>query len=357
MHLRTTFGVVVLNVWRGKNPADGTWAIPMRQRWGLSPHQQLSPALEDKLGYFATVTGSYEAAARLARKVGVAVEDSTVHALVQRLGTRAHEQTQERLQTVPKEKTPTRAPSPPGVLMIDGFQVRHRGEGWGKKKTPKARVEWHEQKVGVFYRHEQNATGHLTQKVVVSCQGQPLTLGQHLHWEALRAGLGRAQQTLAVGDGAAWIWHLVARRWAQAHQLLDFYHASQHLHALGEALHPKDEAVRRAWAETQCHDLRHGHEKRVLRRIAALGTRCGAAGEVIRREQNYFATHRVRMNYQSMAARGWPIGSGAVESACAQKQGRLKRPGQFWTQGGLRHLNTLMEARDNGYWEQLWLPA
>jgi len=65
-------------VWSGQNPADERWGCPMRQRWGLTPHQQLSPALEDKLAYFATVTGSYEAAARLACKAGCPVEDSTI---------------------------------------------------------------------------------------------------------------------------------------------------------------------------------------------------------------------------------------------------------------------------------------
>jgi len=65
----------------------------MRQRWGLTAHQQLSPALEDKLAYFATVTGSYEAAAKLAAKVGCPVEDSTIRALVQRLGAQAEAQT------------------------------------------------------------------------------------------------------------------------------------------------------------------------------------------------------------------------------------------------------------------------
>jgi len=48
----------------------------------LSPHQQLSPALEDKLAYFATVTGSYAAAAKLSAKVGCPVEDSTIQVLV-----------------------------------------------------------------------------------------------------------------------------------------------------------------------------------------------------------------------------------------------------------------------------------
>jgi hypothetical protein len=82
----------------------------------------------------------------------------------------------------------------------------------------------------------------------------------------------------------------------------------------------------------------------VLGEIAALKSRRGAAGEVIRREKNYFAGHAQRMNYQSIARRGWPIGSGAVESACRQKQCRFKRPGQFWTQAGLNHLAALDQA-------------
>jgi hypothetical protein len=143
-------------VWRGKNPAEGKWGIPIRERWGLSAHQQLSPALQDKLAYFATVTGSYAAAAALAAKVGYGVEDSTVQALVQRVGARAEEQTQARLKTLPPEQTALRGPTPLGVLMIDGYLVRHRGPGWGLKTTRKSRVEWHEEKVGVFYRHEQN---------------------------------------------------------------------------------------------------------------------------------------------------------------------------------------------------------
>jgi len=302
----------------------------LRERWGLSPHQELSPALEDKLAYFATVAGSYEMAARLACKLGMPIEDSTVRALVQRLGARAQEQTEQRLKTVPRESQPERPASPLGVIMIDGF------------------------KVGVFYRQEHNAKGQLSEKVSVSWQGEAVRLGERLHWEALRHGLGRAQHSLAVGDGAPWVWGLIAERWPQAHQLLDFYHASQHLHALAEALYPEQEELRRRWVDQQCHDLRHGKEKKVLQRISQLRERAAPPGEIIRREKNYFQTHRQRMNYQQLARRGWPIGSGPVESACAQKQGRFKRPGQFWTRKGLCHLNALIETRDLNYWDQLW---
>jgi hypothetical protein len=354
MQLRTALGVVVLRVWRGKNPAHGHWGIPMREHWGLSAHQELSPALEDKLAYFATVAGSYEMAARLACKLGIPIEDSTVRALVQRLGARAQEQSAQRLKTVPQEVQPERPASRLGVVMIDGFQVRHRGPDWGKRKAHKPRVEWHEQKVGVFYMQEQNAQGQLTEKVSVSWQGEPVQLGERLHWEALRHGLGRARQTLAVGDGAAWVWGLVGERWPQAHQLLDFYHASQHLYTLAEALYPGQEKARGCWVDHHCHALRHGKQRKVLQSISQLSERPAPTGEIIRREKNYFQSHRHRMNYQELARRGWPIGSGPVESACAQKQGRFKRPGQFWTQNGLRHLNALIEARDLNHWDQLW---
>ena len=193
MQLRTGFGVVVLEVWHGQNRADRRWGCPIRQRWGLRAHQQLSPALEDKLAYFVTVAGSYEAAAKLAAKVGCPVEDSTLAALVERLGSLAEAQTRERLQAAPVEKAPQRAASALGVLLLDGYPVRFRGPGWGKKRTQQPRVEWHEEKLGVFYRQEQALAaerGQLAEKVVVGWQGEPLELGRRLHWEAWRGGLG-----------------------------------------------------------------------------------------------------------------------------------------------------------------------
>jgi hypothetical protein len=362
MRLRTSVGEIELTVRYGYDPGADGWGSPIRQRWGLTAHQQLSPALQDKLAFTATHTGTYEQAAAVAGKWGSAVDPSTLHALVQRLGARAEEQTQLRLAQTPAEKEPRRAPTALAVLMLDGWQVRQRGPGWGKKKTKKPRVEWHELKTGVFYRQEQavraesSGRGQLTEKVVVSWQGPPLELGARLHHEALRGGLGRARAVQVVGDGAPWIWGVATDRWSQAHQLLDFYHASQHLWAVGQTLHGEGPEAE-AWAHQRWHWLRHGQEKKVLAELQAMALPAGAAGEVVRREQNYFASHAHRMNYQETAARGWAIGSGAVESTCRERQCRYKRPGQFWTALGLRHLCGLEEARDNGHWEQLWLPA
>ena len=343
MRLRTAVGVVELRVLHGQDSGDGHWGCPIRERWGLSSHQQLSLALEDKLAFTLTATASYEEAAAVAQKWGSPISGAALHALVQRLGRRAEAHTQKRLSAPPSPELAQAPTTALAVLMLDGWQVRHRGPGWGCKKTLKPRVEWHEWKTGVFYQQEQAAQsaggrGMLVQKRVVGWQGEPLEFGRRFHWEALRGGLGGASAKLVVADGAPWIWHLVQDRWAGATEVLDFYHASQHLWELGRALAGPQEAAAAQWVEPRRHQLRHGRQKALLAQSAALPVPPGEAGKVVKREKDYFASHAARLNYQQIHRRGWPIGSGPVESACRQRQCRFKRPGQFWTTLGLRHL-------------------
>lgn len=355
MHLRTGVGVIELKVLQGQDRSDKHWGCPIRERWDLEPHQQLSPWLREKLAFTATATGTYEEAAAVATEWGSAVEASTVHALIQRLGQEAEEKMQERLKTLPQELVPQRSASELAVFQLDGWHVRHRGAGWGKKKTKKNRVEWHELKMGVFYLIEQaievKGRGILTDKVVVSWQGEPLELGRRLHWEALRHGLGKAKWVVVVADGSEWIWNVAADRWAEATEILDFYHASEHLWTLGRTLCGEDGA--KAWVQERLHRLRHGKEDEVLKEIAGLKVARNEAGEIVRKEKTYFANQAERMHYQDFSRNGWPIGSGTVESTCRQKQCRFKRSGQFWTETGLRYLGAVIEARHNGHWNEL----
>jgi hypothetical protein len=360
MELKTVVGVLKLKIWYGLDPGSGRWGSPMRQRWGLSAHQEMSPALEDKLAFTVTATRSYEEAAAVAQKWDCPANDSTLHALTQRLGTRAEQQTQERLKSVVSELRPQRAASKLAVFMLDGYLVRYRGPGWGKKRTKKKRIEWHEIKTGVFYLQEQSAQtqgarGVLSEKVVVCWQGEGMEVGRRLHWEAQRRGLGRAEAILVLGDGAAWIWNVAADRWADAEELLDFYHASEHLWELGRALYLEERVQQ--WVESRLHELRHGEEEKFLATLQRIKPRRGKVGKTIREQKNYFANQAERMNYEEIAQRGWPIGSGAVESACSGRQGRFKRRGQFWTHTGVGHLEALMEARENNHWDELWFAA
>ena len=357
--LRSELGEVKLVVDYGQDPATGQWGCPAKAIWQLGPHQKLTPAFAEKLCFTVTANGSYEEAAQVASRWSQSIDDATLHALAQRTGALAEEQAQRRYAQPPAERLPHRGHSELGVLMVDGCQLRYRGPGWGKKKTKQDRVEWHELKLGVFYRHEaaaQTETGRglLIDKLVVNWQDQAMELGRRLNWEALREGLGRAQKALYLGDGAEWVWNLKKDRWQEAMELLDFYHGSEHLWNLGHALQGEEEPALTQWVAHLRHQLRHGKEQQTLQQIAQLKPRRGEIGKVIRREQNYFATHASRMNYQTVAKRGWPIGSGAVESACRQKQCRFKRCGQFWTKSWLRNLCALDEARRNRHWDELW---
>ena len=356
--LRGLCGEIKLTLRYGRDPRDRRWCCPLLEAWGVRAHQEFTPAARRRLASTVSASGTYAQAAELATEWGVAVDDSTLHALVAQLGARAEAQTARRLETPPPEREPERAPSPLAVLMIDGCQMRYRGPGWGRKKTKKPRVEWHELKLGVFYREEQAAQtaggrGLLSGKRLVSWRGEAAELGRRLHWQAQADGLGRALRVRSVNDGAPWIWNLVADRWSQAEQVLDFYHGSQHLHALGAALHGEGTAATHAWVVPRRQRLRRGNAAKLLQELGAIEPPEGQAAAVVRREQNYFTQHTARMNYRELARTG-PIGSGAVESACRQRQCRFKRAGQFWTDDGLKHLCALQEARRNGHWEELW---
>ena len=170
----------------------------------------------------------------------------------------------------------------------------------------------------------------------------------------MRGGLGRAKEKLVVGDGIAWIWNLKANRWSEAKELLDFL-AWWHLWNLGRACKGMDEDKAKPWVQKRLHGLRHGQEQKVLKQISSLKATRSPAGKTVQKEKNYFAGQTQRMKYKEMADRGWPIGSGAVESSCRQDQCRFKRPGQSWTGVGFENLSALDEARRNDHWEPLWL--
>jgi hypothetical protein len=99
----------------------------------------MSPALEERLAFTATLAGLYEAAAQVACKWGCLVDDSVIHALVQRIGRQAQAKVQERLKQPARESDPRRAPSELALLMLDGWFARFGGPGWGKKQTKKGR--------------------------------------------------------------------------------------------------------------------------------------------------------------------------------------------------------------------------
>jgi Uncharacterised protein family (UPF0236) len=356
LKLTTCAGVITLKTIRGFSTAQGRWVNPTRQRWGLQARQRISPELQSRLVFNATMAGSYEKAAATARRWGTVISDDTVHAVVQQLGAAASGL------TLPQPQAPTPEPEFSLVVMMDGWLVRRRGEHWGAgpRKKNAVRIEWKEVKSAVIYRLEQSATkasgrGLLAQKYIVACapETQPVDFGGAVQAEALRRGLGRARKVYVVIDGAVWLWHVAEDRFSNAIKVLDFHHASEHLWAVAHALHGQGSAEARAWVDPLLHKLRHGQEDQVVHTLAALIEKKSGLSpktkEAVRTEVEYFETHHEHIHYRSVARQGGPIGSGSVESLCSQLQDRFKRTGQFWHKDGLQHLlavNVLLRNQD-----------
>jgi hypothetical protein len=342
----------------------------MRQRWHLTPRQVMSPVLEDRLCFTSVLTGSYEAAAQLAEKWGVATTDSTIHAHVQRAGQRAQtcaEQTRQRLLD-PETRALSaeeEALAPTGgefdlVIMMDGWMARDRGADWGLKpaETQGERAVWHEMKTGLVFRLDsrgctQSKRPVLIEKFVDVLCGDPFAFGQRLYALALRCGFLRARRIYLVADGAVWIWNLAEERFGAVTETLDFYHASEHLWALGRELFVNEDAARK-WVEPLLRQLRHGEESAVLRKLNRTQNEARrtsfSALAAVERETNYFQEHRDRLHYAAREAEGAPIGSGAMESVCRQFQTRFKGAGKFWSVPGRENLMALDVARRNHDW-------
>jgi hypothetical protein len=363
-------GKITLRVTCGRDRQSGEWTCPARERWGLGPHEKMTPELEDRVCLTATLTGSYAAAAQLTAKWGSALDAETIRTHALRVGQRAETQVQARLAgealAQPAVQVPGTKLAPFSlVIMMDGCLARQRGGAWGEPASQPGleRVAWREIKGAVIYRLEQagqtaGGRGVIAQKQVVAWQGEPQEFGRRVQTEARRRGLASARNVFVVADGGVWIWNVQKDRFGQAQGVLDFYHASEHLWAVARSLYPGEETAARAWVEPLLSQLKHGQEAGVLQKLDDLPAWCAAQNRAVppevERERAYFQNHREHIHYEAMAAQGCPNGSGAMESFCSQLQGRFKRCGQFWSPPGMADLLALEVARRNLDWDALW---
>lgn len=365
MELRTVSGVVKLTLWYGWSSCLKKWVAPLREAWGLKPYQRTSPELESRLCFTATTVSSYEAAAETSCRWGTAVSDDLIRQTVQRCGACA-DQLEFQEPESPEEESEFSL-----VIMMDGWMVRERGPGWGNDRENKSppgklkRCDWHEVKSAVIYRLDQRAQtqsgrGMLLEKYVVACppETDPIQFGQAVQQEAMRRGLARARHVYVIIDGAVWLWNLVQDRFSEAVKALDFYHAGQHLWAVGHELYGDGSAEAKIWVEGLLHQLRHGEDQKVLQTLEELPDTLTQSPirtrENVEREVQYFRNHRDHISYKAMADSGAPIGSGAVESLARQLQNRFKGCGKFWKRPGLTNLLALVITFKNQDDHHIW---
>jgi hypothetical protein len=181
--------------------------------------------------------------------------------------------------------------------------------------------------------------------------------GKRIYLEAWKRGWSRARKKVVMGDGAEWIWNLADQHFPGAVQIVDLYHARQHLWELARKLHPNDEVNRKLWIKL--HQRRLLDKGKIEKLVCALRSIDSANPEVvekIRTEADYFERNAARMRYPKFRRQHLFVGSGVIEAGCKTVIGsRLKQSGMFWTVRGANAIIALrccqLNARFEDYWE------
>jgi hypothetical protein len=181
--------------------------------------------------------------------------------------------------------------------------------------------------------------------------------GLRIYTEAWNRGWDRAIIRVVMGDGSHWIWNIADQHFPGAIQIVDLYHAREHLWDLARKLYPADETAQKRWLIRKLDWLENG---KIEKLTTALGTHADTLPNVelakaIRIEAEYFYNNRERMRYPDFRKKNLFVGSGVIEAGCKTVIGsRLKQSGMFWTVGGANAIIALRCCLLNGELEDYW---
>ncbi len=302
---------------------------------------------------------SYEMVAEILQRIGgLELSRTTIWRCTQQAGEqfcRLEEIERKRATALPEQwQPPSRAivaDQRMGVA-LDGALVNIRQEGWKEVKIGTVF------EVAVAPTPDPN-TGeliefaHAAHNSYVAHLGGPEVIGEMTWTEARRRGWEQAQDTQVLGDGAVWIWNQAALHFGTSHQVVDWYHAKQHLTAAARLLKKEGSSAFCRWLNSRTTLLYQGHGQRIAAELD-LAAHSQAAADLAA-EASFFRHHHLRMNYLEMREENWPIGSGTVESAAKQFKARFSGPGMRWSRKGAENLLPIRAAVLSHHFHDRWL--
>jgi hypothetical protein len=342
-------------------PACGHGFCPRDRHLGIE-HTALSPALTRMTGTVGAMVSFQEGSQLLTELAGVAVEAKQVERTAETLGKEIA--VDERHDSEPRDTVPL-----PQTLYLgmDGTGIPLRAEelagrsgkqadGSAKSGEVKLCTVWSAESLdeeGIPLRDEGSVSysAALESASALDTAAQRSPFAQRVWREATRRRFCQARRRVVLGDGAAWIWNIADDQFPEAVQIVDRFHAKQHLSDLGKALYGPTSPRAAQWAERRKEELDRGKFRALLAAIRRQIPR----SEDARRCLHYFQTNRERMRYSDFHAQGLCTSTGVVEAGCKVAIGtRLKRAGMHWTVHGSNAIIALRCSKLSGRFQDFW---
>lgn len=179
--------------------------------------------------------------------------------------------------------------------------------------------------------------------------------GKRIYLETSKRGWSRAVKKVVMGDGAEWIWNLADQYFPRAIQIVDLFHARQHLWELARRLHPNDESGQNRWMMVHQDLLDNCKIKKLVTSLRSFQTPSAELAEKLRTEAEYFRRNARRMRYPKFRRQHLFVGTGVIEAGCKTLIGsRCKQSGMFWTVRGANAILALRCCQFNGRFEDYW---
>ncbi|TFH40101.1 MAG: ISKra4 family transposase [Lysobacterales bacterium] len=295
-------------------------ALKIDHRW--------SPGIREMVA-LAGVGLPYERAADMIRRLsGVAVSSTSTEKLTEAAGRRAIGAMAEARHAAPKV-LPKKGPF---YVMMDGVMTPLRGR-------------WAETKLGVI-THKNGLRRY------VAHLGGPEPLGRMLRRTAAAMGIKKTQEVVVVGDGARWIWNQARDNFPGARQIVDWYHASQHIGDAARQVFGEGAPRGHTWT-SRLRDLLWKEGGQAV--LESLKRSKYMSRQPVLQLIEYIHNNVSRMNYPLYRRLGLDVGSGPVESGCKQVvQARLKGAGMRWTESDAQCVTALRCLYLSDQWDAFW---
>ena len=335
---------------------------PRDRALGLS-RSSLSPGVLRMVGLVGAMVSFEEGHELLRELAGVRVPTTHVERAAEALGREiAHDE-----RTVVEPPTAGEPVAPTVYLGMDGTGVPIRKEDLAGRagKQPDGTAKTREAKLCTIWSAEgrdkdgtpMRDAGSVTYSAAIESAAQtdteetPSAFAARVVREATRRGVDRAARRVVLGDGAKWIWHLADEHVPDAVQIVDRFHAKQHLSDVAKSLYGATSALAQPWARTRHDELDAGDLDAVLTALRAHAPHDDEARKCI----DYVERNRARMDYPAFRAAGLCTSTGVVEAGCKVAIGtRCKRAGMHWTVAGADAIIALRCYKLSGRFEAFW---